>query len=83
MPDAAIARWFADGVARLHRAHAGRAIVVFCLADCWMSWNAAWRLSRAGYRRVLWIAEDADGWRDIGRPLVLVLPWSSKSKAYP
>ncbi|URW76335.1 rhodanese [Sphingomonas donggukensis] len=81
VPDPAIARWFAGGVATLHRAHPRRAIVVFCLADCWMSWNAALRLSRAGYPRVLWFGEGADGWRDIGRTLVPVTPWSSKSKA--
>ncbi len=82
-PDPAIDRWFADGIARLHRRHPGRAIVVFCLADCWMSWNAALRLSRGGYRRVLWFAEGADGWRDIGRPLVPARPYSIQAKARP
>ncbi|UVO49282.1 rhodanese [Sphingomonas sp. SUN019] len=84
-PDPAIARGFADGVARLRRDHPSGAIVVFCLSDCWMGWNAAWRLSRAGYRRVLWFADGADGWRDIGRPLVPVIPYAarSKSKVYP
>jgi len=28
--------------------HPRRTLIVFCLADCWMSWNAAWRLSRIG-----------------------------------
>jgi len=28
--------------------HPRRTLIVFCLADCWMSWNAAWRLSHAG-----------------------------------
>ena len=80
--DPAIARGFADGIARLHRLHPRRALVVFCLADCWMSWNAALRLSRSGYRRVLWFAEGADGWRDLGRPLISVTPYVSPSKAH-
>ncbi len=80
-PDPVIARWFDDGIARLHRRHPKRSIVVFCLADCWMSWNAALRLSRAGYPRVLWFADGTDGWRDIGRGLVPVIPYGSPSKA--
>jgi len=28
--------------------HPRRTLIVFCQVDCWMSWNAAWRLSRAG-----------------------------------
>ena len=77
-PDPAIARWFASSVARLHAAHPRRTLIVFCLADCWMSWNAAWRLSRAGYRNVRWFAEGADGWRDLGRPLVPMTPFPER-----
>jgi PQQ-dependent catabolism-associated CXXCW motif protein len=76
-PDPAIARWFDDGIARLHRGHPGQPLIVFCLADCWMSWNAALRLHRAGYAHVLWFAEGADGWRDIGRPLIPVTPYKA------
>lgn len=74
-PDPAIERWFLRGVARLHARHPGRTLIVFCLADCWMSWNAALRLRRAGYRDVRWFAEGADGWRDLGRPLVPITPY--------
>lgn len=73
----AIARWFADGVSRLHRADPQQPLIVFCLADCWMSWNAALRLHRAGYTHVLWFAEGADGWRDLGHKLAPVLPYKA------
>lgn len=73
--DPVVERWFLGGVARLHAAAPHNTLIVFCLADCWMSWNAAWRLRRAGYRRVRWFAEGADGWRDLGRPLVPILPY--------
>jgi hypothetical protein len=33
-------------VARFARRHPGRPVVVFCRADCWMSWNVARRLAR-------------------------------------
>lgn len=73
-PDPAIERWFLSGVAALVDARPGRPVVVFCLADCWMSWNAALRLHRAGYP-VLWFAEGSDGWRDLGRALKRVAPY--------
>lgn len=72
--DPAIERWFLGGVDRLARAHPRRVLIVYCLADCWMSWNAARRLARAGRRDVRWFAEGGDGWRDLGRALVPVVP---------
>jgi PQQ-dependent catabolism-associated CXXCW motif protein len=41
-------------------------VVVFCVADCWMSWNAAQRVAGLGYRNVYWLREGTDGWLDIG-----------------
>jgi PQQ-dependent catabolism-associated CXXCW motif protein len=64
--------WFTRGVARL--ATKRRTIVAFCLADCWMSWNAALRLRRAGYTDVRWFADGLDGWRDINGPTVIATP---------
>jgi PQQ-dependent catabolism-associated CXXCW motif protein len=55
-------------------ARAGRRrLIVFCLADCWLSWNAALRLHRAGLA-VAWFPGGRDGWAAAGRPLVPVLP---------
>jgi len=66
----AIARWFEHGIARLAKSDRHRMIVTFCLADCWMSWNAARRLHALGYTNVHWLAEGTDGWRELGLPLV-------------
>ena len=49
-------------------------VVVFCRADCWMSWNAARRLALAGVLNVWWLAEGIEGWHDAARPLVPVTP---------
>lgn len=51
-----------------------RPIVVFCQADCWMSWNAALRLHRAGIRRIVWFADGLDGWRGAKLPVTSVRP---------
>ena len=51
-----------------------RQIVVFCIADCWMSWNATQRLTGLGYQYVHWFAEGIDGWLDAGWQLAPVDP---------
>lgn len=71
---AGIDTWFLRGVARAHRARPDAPIVVYCLADCWMSWNATLRLHRAGYRDVRWYADGMDGWREAGLPTADVKP---------
>lgn len=53
-----------------------KAVVFFCLKDCWMSWNAAKRAVEMGYRNVLWFRDGADGWQELGYPLVQVKPES-------
>lgn len=37
-------------------------VLFFCLAECWMSWNAAKRALEYGYINVLWYPEGTDGW---------------------
>lgn len=44
-------------------------IVIYCLADCWMSWNAARRAVRYGYTNVYWYPEGTTGWEAAGLPL--------------
>lgn len=37
-------------------------LVIYCLADCWMSWNAAKRALAYGYSNIAWYPEGTDGW---------------------
>jgi len=60
--------------ARWRQDHPAWPIAVFCRADCWMSWNAARRLARAGLPGVFWLAEGIDGWHDAGRALDELVP---------
>lgn len=73
-PPMTVTLWFARGVASLTRGQKGKMIVVFCKADCWLSWNAARRLASSGYSNVWWLAEGVDGWREAGMPLAPVRP---------
>lgn len=41
-------------------------VVVYCHERCWLSWNAAKRAIRYGYRRVYWFPDGIEGWRAAG-----------------
>lgn len=46
-----------------------KALVFYCIEDCWMSWNAAKRAHEWGYLNVMWFREGVDGWKDINGQL--------------
>lgn len=48
-------------------------VVFFCLADCWMSWNAARRAGEMGFRAA-WFPEGVDGWQAAGLPTQNIAP---------
>jgi PQQ-dependent catabolism-associated CXXCW motif protein len=45
-------------------------VVVYCQANCWMSWNAAKRILTYGYSNVAWYPDGTDGWERANLPLV-------------
>lgn len=61
-------------VARFRAGHPGAPVILFCRADCWMSWNAARHLARDGVGGVYWLAEGIEGWREAGGDLVPARP---------
>lgn len=69
-----IADYFADNLARLTGDDRSRPLVIFCSADCWMSWNAAQRAAGLGYTSVYWFRDGAEGWEQSGRDLAPVTP---------
>ena len=44
-------------------------LVFYCLADCWMSWNATKRAVSYGFRNANWYPDGSDGWHAAGLPL--------------
>jgi PQQ-dependent catabolism-associated CXXCW motif protein len=52
-----------------------RKIVIYCMTDCWMSWNAAKRAVSWGYTAVIWYPDGADGWESSNRPLAAATPF--------
>jgi PQQ-dependent catabolism-associated CXXCW motif protein len=56
-------------LARLTGGDFSKMLVIYCLRDCWMSWNAAKRALSYGYTDVAWYPEGTDGWAFAGLPL--------------
>ena len=63
-------RYLRANLQRLTGGDRSRSIVFYCLADCWMSWNAARRAVAWGYTSVIWYPDGTDGWEAAGLPLV-------------
>ena len=59
---------------RLTEGDPSRRVVFYCLADCWMSWNAARRALEWGYTSVVWFPVGTDGWKAAGLPLAEAMP---------
>lgn len=49
-------------------------VVIYCQADCWMSWNAVKRAAAYGYTALYWYPDGTDGMRDWDVPLVPSTP---------
>ena len=64
-----MADYFARGLAKATNGDRARLIVLYCLADCWMSWNAGKRALSLGYGNVAWYRDGTDGWHAAGLPL--------------
>ena len=71
-----IAGYFTKGLEKATNGDRARLLVLYCLADCWMSWNAAKRALSLGYSDVAWYPEGTDGWLTAGLPLQDATPES-------
>ncbi|MBV8537367.1 MAG: PQQ-dependent catabolism-associated CXXCW motif protein [Alphaproteobacteria bacterium] len=54
--------YFRDNLERITGRNKAAPVVFYCLADCWMSWNAAKRAISYGYTQVYWYRDGTDGW---------------------
>jgi PQQ-dependent catabolism-associated CXXCW motif protein len=69
-----MAGYFVKGLEKATLGDRARLLVLYCLADCWMSWNAAKRAQEIGYSDVAWYREGTDGWLAAGLPLEEAIP---------
>jgi PQQ-dependent catabolism-associated CXXCW motif protein len=66
---AATEDYLRDGLARASGGNKAKLLVIYCQADCWMSWNAAKRVLSYGYSNVAWYPEGTDGWQSANLPV--------------
>jgi len=66
---AATEDYLRHGLARATGGKSATLLVIYCLTDCWMSWNAAKRALSYGYRNVAWYPEGPDGWQRADLPV--------------
>ena len=70
----AMEAYFKDNLARLTAGDMHRSVIIYCQADCWMSWNAVKRAASYGYDALSWYPDGTDGMRDWDVPLVPASP---------
>lgn len=62
--------YFKTYLAKFSHGEKSSKIVIYCLAECWMSWNAAKRAAMEyGYSAVYWYPDGTTGWEAAGLPL--------------
>jgi PQQ-dependent catabolism-associated CXXCW motif protein len=71
---ASMAGYLADNLSRLTQGDRTRSLVFYCLANCWMSWNAAKRALEFGYTDVAWYPGGTERWEQAGLPLAEAKP---------
>jgi PQQ-dependent catabolism-associated CXXCW motif protein len=66
--------YFRDNLARASNDDKAARIVLYCLADCWMSWNATKRAAAYGYTQLYWYRDGTTGWEAAKLPTAEATP---------
>ena len=66
--------WFRTELRQATGGDLNKPIVFYCLANCWMSWNATRRAISYGYTHAIWFPEGADGWASSGHASQVAIP---------
>ena len=61
---AAVEDYLRSGLEGITGGDRAKLLVIYCLRDCWMSWNVAKRAISWGYSNVAWYPDGTDGWQD-------------------
>ncbi len=72
--NAKLEAYFRTNLAEVTKHRKDVPIVLYCLANCWMSWNAAKRAASWGYTRIYWYRDGTDGWQAAKFPLAPATP---------
>ena len=70
----ALEAWFRAELSQATGGNMAKPIVIYCLNQCWMSWNATKRAASFGYSNIAWYPEGTDGWAAANLPLAEATP---------
>lgn len=76
-------QYFRTNLERVTDSRLDRPLVIYCLAECWMSWNAAKRAAEYGYTQVYWYPEGTTAWEKAGLPVARSKPVPIREKPTP
>jgi PQQ-dependent catabolism-associated CXXCW motif protein len=68
----AVDAYFRERLAAATDGDRTRRLVIYCHETCWLSWNAAKRAIRYGYRNVYWFRDGIEGWQAAGLPTTVI-----------
>jgi PQQ-dependent catabolism-associated CXXCW motif protein len=54
------------GLERITNGDHAKWVIIYCLKNCWMSWNAAKRALTMSYKNIAWYPDGTDGWQGAG-----------------
>lgn len=66
--------YFEGNLKKLTGGNLKQPLVFYCRADCWLSWNAARRAARLGYKSLYWYRDGLDAWQAANLPLTPARP---------
>ncbi len=67
--------YFTEGLQKISKDDNTAPLVIFCQAECWMSWNAAKRAMEYGYENIYWYPEGVTGWEEMLEDAEEIRPW--------
>ena len=73
-PGAVLESYFMANLASLTGGDKAHPILIYCQADCWMSWNAVKRAATYGYANIYWYPDGIDGWAEWDNPTAPAVP---------
>lgn len=74
MLDDEMLNYFQSQLINLTQGDKNKPLVFFCIADCWMSWNAVKHAHSYGYSNLYWYKNGTDGWLESELKVVKVDP---------
>jgi len=75
-----IEAYLRKGLEHATRGDPSKWVVIYCLENCWMSWNAAKRALALGYSRIAWYPDGTDGWAAAGLPMEEARPFVAEGE---